>query len=230
MGQKKTTLRGKTWRLGGEALSPTALSETEERLLSDIFSDFQSLSRAEPSLGVTAAAMRGRETAVRACLGYFCEQFQDAYGRETVTQALSTALALPIRPGGYAPESSTLCAAALWILDYVERWNLQSDLLPLLPESCEEAEGAFPDAEDFRYPPDLLPRLRYVLLNRKAGALKEFRKIMGLLRKDDAAKLRQSFKEAALDYFNRFLEVCKRVAPSLPLSAAPEAARFAVVS
>lgn len=223
MAQKKTTLRGKTWRLGGENLSPAALSDAEEQALSNIFSDFQSLSKAEPALGVSAAAMRSRETTARVCLDYFCQQFESSYGRETVTQALSTALALPIRPGGGASESSALCGAAVWILDYVERQNLQSDLLPLLPETCEDPE-TFPGAEDFRYPSDLLPRLTCVLLNRKSGALKEFRKIMGLLRKDDAAKLRQSFKEAALDYFNRFLEVCKRVAPPPSASAVPEIA------
>ena len=224
MAQKKTTLRAKTWRLGGETLSPTALSETEERLLSDIFSDFHSLSKLEPALGVSAAAMRSRETAVRASLGYFCERFEAEYGRETVTKALSTALALPIRVGGHAPNPSSIFGAAVWILDYVENRNLQADLLPLLPETCEDTDHASFNAQDFRYPPDLFPRLLCVLFNRKSGSIKEFRKIMGLIRKEDAAALRKSFKDATLDYFNRFLEVCKRVTPSPSPTPAPEIA------
>lgn len=223
MPQKKTTIRGKTWRFGGESLSPTELSESEERLLTGIFTDFQSLSKLEPTLSVSAATMRSRQTAARACLGYFCEQFAASCERETVTRALSTALALPIRVGG-PDESSTLYGAALWIADYVGERNLQSDLLALLPESSEGAEFFFPEAEDFRYPPEALSRVLYVLRNRKSVALKEFRKVMGLIRKDDAAKLRKSFRDALLDYFNRFLEVCKRVAPTPSLTLAPETA------
>ena len=224
MEPKKTTLRGKTWRLGGETLSPTELSEAEEHMLSEIFSDFQKLSKLEPSLGVSAATMRSRETTVRICLDYFCQQFETSYGRPAVAQALSTAMALPIRANSYAPESSMLYGAALWILDYVESRDLQSDLLPLLPKACEKAEICQLPAEDSLFPPDLLPRIMYVLLNRKSAAIKEFRKVMGLLGKADAARLRQSFRDALLDYFGRFLEVCKRVAPAPSLPLTPEAA------
>lgn len=223
MAKKKTTLHSKTWRLAGEALTPAALSDSEERILSEIFSDFQSLANVEPALKVTAATMRSRETVVRACLGQFCERFGDDYGREAVTQALSTAVALPVRAGGSTAESnSALFGAALWLLDYVEKQNLQSELLPLLPEECApDPEIPVPEAEDFRYPPDIVPRLMSVLLNRKSGALREFRKVMGLLRKGDAVKLRGAFRDAVLDYFERFLEVCKRVAPSVPQTPEP---------
>ncbi len=44
-------------------------------------------------------------------------------------------------------------------------------------------------------------------------AIKEFRKLMGLIRKDDAVRLRGAFREALSDYLGRFLEVCKRVTP-----------------
>lgn len=225
MGKKKTTLQSKAWRLAGESLQPAALSETEERILSDTFAAFQRLSMEEPSLGVGAAAMRGRETAVRACLGYFCERFGNSYEREAVTQALATAAAIPVRVGVYAPESSVLLGAALWILDYVEKENLQPEVVPLLPEDCEADELSFPPIAEFRYPQELLPRMMYVLLNRKSSSLKEFRKLIGLIQKnkrDDASKLRQSFRDALLDYFGRFLEVCKRVAPSQ--GSAPDAA------
>ena len=216
MTKKKTTLRGKTWRLAGEALTPPALSESEERLLSDIFSDFQTFILAESALGIHPATMRGRETAVRACLGYFCERFGEEYGRETVTKALATAVALPVSPDDFSPESnSILLGAALWLLDYAESRSLQTELLSLLPEDCVlDMEPLIPYVEDFRYSKELIYRLMTVLLNRKTNTLRDFRKMMGLIRKDDAAKLRGAFRETLSDYFNRFLEVCKRVTPS----------------
>lgn len=223
MAKKKSTPQGKTWRLAGEALSPVPLSDAEERQLSEIFSDFQSLAMIEPVLGISAATMRARETAVRACLGYFYGRFGDSYEREAVTRALSTALALPVRP--YESNSIAL-GAAFWTLDYVGEQDLQSELLPLLPP---DAELPAPTPDDFRYPRDIVSRLTYVFLNRKTNTLKEFRKVTGLLRKPDAAKLRTAFRDATLDYFGRFLEVCKRVAPATfatPPETAPTLAPF----
>lgn len=208
MGKKKATPQGKTWRLAGETLAPTPLSDADERQLSEIFSNFQSLAMVEPALGINSATMRARETTLRACLGYFYGRFGDSYEREAVTRALSTALALPVRP--YECNSISL-GAAFWVLDYVEKQDLQSELLPLLPP---EAELPTPAPDDFRYPRDIVSRLTYVLLNRKTSTLKEFRKLTGLLRKQDAASLRAAFRDATLDYFGRFLEVCKRVAPA----------------
>ena len=204
LNRKKTTPRGKTWRLAGETLSPMTPSDAEERQIADIFSGFQSLAVAEPA----RATMRARETALRACLGYFFERFGDAYGQEDVTQALSTALALPVK----TPEfRSVPLAAALWILDYVEARNLQSEFLPLLPESCPQE---FELPVSVRFPSVLLPRLTYLLLNRKNSTLREFRKLTALIRKEDAANLRAAFRDVTLDYFGRFLEVCRRVAPA----------------
>lgn len=216
MGKKTTMPHGKTWRLSGEILSPEALSDTEERQFSEIFSSFQNLTMAEPSLGVSAATMRGRETAARASLGYFCGRFADDYGRDAVIKAFATALALPVKPYDF---NTLSFGAALWILDYVQEQDLQPELLPLLPQNAELPE--FP-AVDFRYPRDLVSSVAYVLLNRRKSTLKEFRKLTGLLRKPDAANLRAAFRDAILDYFGRFLEVCKRVAPATP--PAPETA------
>ena len=223
MGKKKSTPQGKTWRLAGDTLSPTPLSETEERQVSEIFSNFQSLAMIEPVLGINAATMRARETAARVCLGYFYERFGDSSGREAITQALSTALALPVRQ--YESNSISL-GAAFWMLDYAEAQDLQSELLSLLPP---EAELPAPTPDDFRYPPDIVSRLTYVFLNRKTSTLKEFRKLTGLLRKADAVNLRTAFRDATLDYFGRFLEVCRRVAPATfatPPDTAPTLAPF----
>lgn len=218
MGKKKPTLQGKTWRFAGEALFPADLSETEERILSDVFSQVQTFSMAKPSIGLSASVIRGRETVVRACLGYFRERFSDQYDSATIAQSLATAVAFPTKTGDLWPDcNSTLFAAALWTLDYINQQNLQSELLPLLPETPDpNAELPIPSVEDFRYPRGLAARVACVFLNRKTSSIKEFRKIMGLIRKDDAAQLRRAFRDAVIDYFGRFLEVCKRVAPSTP--------------
>ncbi len=215
MAKKSTTPHGKTWRLSGETLSPVPLSDAEERQFSEIFSGFQSLTMSEPALGVSAATMRGRETAARASLGYFCEHFGD-YGRDAVIKAFSTALALPVKPYDF---NTLPFGAALWLLGYVREQDLQPELLPLLPENTDLPELP---AVDFRYPRELVSSVAYVLLNRRKSTLKEFRKLTGLLRKQDAVNLRAAFRDAALDYFGRFLEVCKRVAPATP--SAPERA------
>ena len=214
MGKKSTMPHGKTWRLSGETLSPVPLSDAEERQFSEIFSSFQNFTMSEP--GVSAATMRGRETAARASVGYFCERFGGDYGREAVIKAFSTALALPVKP--YDSNEISL-AAALWILDYVQEQDLHTELLPLLPQNAELPELP---AVDFRYPRELVAGVAYVLLNRRKSTLREFRKLTGLLRKQDAANLRTAFRDATLDYFGRFLEVCKRVAPATP--SAPETA------
>lgn len=220
MAKKKPMPQGKTWRFGGETLIPEALSETEERIFTETLSDCEALRSEEPSLRVNASVMRGRETAARACFGYFCERFGEEYGKEAVTRALVTAVAAPIKivPSDWDPNSVPL-GAALWMLDYAERQNLQSELLASLPDTLESgAEESFPPVMEFRYPPDLIPRLMSVLTNRKNVSIREFRKIMGLIRKDDAEKLRTAFRDAVLDYFGRYLEICRRVAPA---SAAP---------
>ena len=154
MAKKKPTLQGKTWRFGGETLFPAELSETEERILSDVFSQIQTFSMTKPSVGLSASVIRGRETVARACLGYFRERFSDQYDSATIAQSLATAVAFPTKTGDLWPDcNSTLFAAALWTLDYINQQNLQSELLPLLPETLDpNVELQIPSAEDFRYP------------------------------------------------------------------------------
>ena len=214
MAGKKKATRTKAWRLAGEALAPAALSVTEEQTIADIFSDFETLARAESAIGIRTTGIRGQDGAVKACLEYFCGRFEGEYKREEVLKALATATAIPMGPVDITPGSSSiLSGGALWLLDYVESHNLQSELLALLPEDAF-SEIAFPvPYEEFRYPPEALRRTLTAFTRRKKGTAKEFRKLMGLIRKDDAARLRGAFREALSDYFGRFLEVCKRVTP-----------------
>ena len=214
MAGKKKATRTKAWRLAGEALAPATLSATEERTIADIFSDFETLARAESAIGIRTTGIRGQDGAVKACLEYFCGRFEGDYKREEVLRALATATAIPMGPVDVTPGSSSiLLGGALWLLDYVESHNLQSELLALLPEDAF-SEIAFPvPYEEFRYPPEALSRTLTAFARRKKGTAKEFRKLMGLIRKDDAAKMRGAFREALSDYLGRFLEVCKRVTP-----------------
>ena len=165
-------------------------------------------------MGIRASGITGQESAVKACLEYFCGRFEGDYKREEVLKALATATAIPMGPVEVTPGSSSiLLGGALWLLDYVESHNLQSELLALLPED-EFSEIAFPvPYEEFRYPAEAVSRTLTAFTRRKKGTAKEFRKLMGLIRKDDAARLRDAFREALSDYFGRFLEVCKRVTP-----------------
>ena len=53
-----------------------------------------------------------------------------------------------------------------------------------------------------------------VFMNWKSGSRQAFRKIWGLVDKETAGKIKGEFKDALLDYFDRFLEVGTRVNPS----------------
>ena len=219
------------WKLAGEPVVPDTLTETEEQTLSSLFYDFQTKARPKNDKSIRASTMRSRETAVRFSAGYFVRQCSPQYDRGEIVNALFWAVGIPCADSELTV--SLLMGAALWTLDYVREQNLQAELLPLLPETYDSAlVDAIPQAEDFRYDRALVLRVMQVLLNRKSGNLREFRKMMGLIRKTDALRLRQSFRDTLLDYFKRFLEVRRRVPSAMPpasgtaLSPLPSAKEF----
>lgn len=220
MGNKKKSGRAKTWKLAGEPVYPSMLSPGEERLFADIFfwNEMYSVDPPSSLFEVPASLMRTRESAARASLEYFCRQFTAKYSRETVMEALATAVSLPTSLTEGMPDMpSFLLGAALWILDYVSDQELEDEFDALLP-SAPDDEIIFrvPAVDDFTHTWFDILRLMSVLSGRKGKYRKAFRSILSLIDKETAAQLRGSFKDVLLDYFGRLLEVCTRVKKSAP--------------
>lgn len=225
MGNKKKTGRTKTWKLAGEPVYPSMLSPSEEHLFMDVFFWNEMFSiDAPPIFDVPASLMNTRENAARACIEYFCGQFAEKYGRETVVDALATAVSLPTTLTEDMPDMpSFLLGAAIWLLDYAVEQELEGELNALLPaEPDDETIFRVPTVDDFIHPWSDILRLMSVLSGRKGRHRKAFRSILSLIDKETAARLRGSFQEVLLDYFGRLLEVCARVKkPAAPTKKAP---------
>lgn len=232
MGNKKKTGRSKTWKLAGEPVYPSALSSEEEHLFAGIFfwNEMFSIDNDSPLFEVPASLMKTRESAARACLEYFCRQFSEQYRRETIVEALATAVSLPTSLTEGMPDMpSFLLGAALWILDYITDQELEGEFSPLLPaEPDDEIIFRVPAVDDFTHSWADILRLMSVLYGRKGKHRKAFRSVLSLIDKETAARLRDSFKDVLLDYFGRLLEVCTRV--KKPAAAARSTPPFALVS
>lgn len=232
MGNKKKTGRSKTWKLAGEPVYPSALSPEEEHLFAGIFfwNEMFSIDNDSPLFEVPASLMKARESAARACLEYFCRQFSEQYRRETIIEALATAVSLPTSLTGGMPDMpSFLLGAALWILDYITDQELEDEFAPLLPaEPDDEIIFRVPAVDDFTHSWADILRLMSVLYGRKRKHRKAFRSVLSLIDKETVTQLRDSFKDVLLDYFGRLLEVCTRV--KKPAAAARNTPPFALVS
>ncbi len=220
--KKKTTSSGKQWRFAGEAAVEEALSPAEERIFTEIISvyrDFPVIDERYP-VGLSAAETRAREAAARAAIPFFLRRFEKSYQREEILSALATAVSLPIRFSEWFLNSdSALTGAAFWLLDYIEQQDLYDELYQLLPDlnaaALEEMERRIPPASDLSHSRQTLLRTAYVLTEReKSGMKKLCRKLLGMIDKKEAARLKSVFRDALMDYFGRFLEVRTRIKPS----------------
>ena len=213
---KKKTVSPRQKHLAGEAVEPAVLSPSEERLFSSLFSVSHEWHGDNTDLpaAASAAEMRVRDEAARASLPFFCQRLEGKkYGREEISSALATAVSLPVCLTEWCAEpESFLSGAAYWILDYVQERRLEDKLFPLLPKSEKvQTVLSVPNTDDLFLDKSVVLRLTELLLERKSGKQKEFRKLIGLIKKEDAAKLRAAFRDALLDYFTRFLQVRTRV-------------------
>lgn len=225
MGSKKKTGRTKVWKLAGDPVYPSALSPEEEQLFADAFFWNEMFSMGDsPLFGVSAAQMKSRESAARACLEYFCRQFGEKYHREDIVEALTTAASLPATLSETMPNVlSFLLGAALWFLDYMYIHKLGDKFDALLPfEPDDEVIFRTPAVDDFTHSwTDILLPIS-VIAGRKGKHRKAFRNILALVDKETAAHLRSGFKDVLFDYFGRLLEVSTRVKPpAAPVKAAP---------
>ena len=211
----KKTASSKTGRFAGDAVKAAALSPDEERLFAEIFATCRGVKEIGPGspIGISEAAARRRENAVRSSLPFFYQQFEEKYNREETLTALLTAVAIPVRFTEYYLESkSLLLGTAVWILDYAERHDLRDELFALLPaEADAKTERRVAMAKDLIYPREQIVRLAHLLRTRKTSSQKEFRKLLALIRKTDAIQLRVLFRDTLTDYFERFLEVRARI-------------------
>jgi len=157
--------------------------------------------------------MRTRESAARACLGLFREQFSGKYSVDEIVDAVATAASLPVSVTERCAKSPAfLLGAALWLLDYFDGSDLRDQFQSLLPER-PESDMIFrvPLLDDLIHSPDDILRLMTVLCNRDGTGRDAFCGILHLIDTEAAAALRSKFKDCLLDYFNRYMEVCTRV-------------------
>lgn len=219
MGGKKKAASTKSWTLAGEPVYFSALSPAEERIFTETVSHFREIASQmredfDRFSGAVAAARTGRQ-ASRASIGFFCKYFEGKYQRTDIVKALATAATLPAPSAEHLGKSPIfILGAALWLLDYVKRQELEEQFYPLLPEKLdEEVDFETPDVDDLDHSRDEILGVMSVLLNRK-DSRQAFRKVWGLVDKETAGKLKGEFKDALLDYFERFLEISTRIGPS----------------
>lgn len=168
-----------------------------------------------PRSSSSSGAMRQGEHAARASLGFFFRYFDGMYRREDIVEALAKAVALPAPTANHCNSSCCyMLGAALWFLDYVKQEELWEELIPLLPpELDDEIDFATPAVDDLAYSRDHMLGLMTVFMERKGKQRQAFRKIWGLIDRETSARLKGMFKDALLDYFDRYLKVRSRVKP-----------------
>ena len=220
MGGKKKATSAKSWTLAGEPVYFSALSPAEERIFTETVSHFREIaSRMREDFdrfsGAVAAARAGQQ-ASRASVGFFCKYYEGKYQRADIVKALATAAMLPAPSAEHLGKSPVfMLGAALWLLDYVKRQELEEQFYPLLPEKLdEEVDFETPDVDDLDHSRDEILGVMSVFLNRK-DSRRAFRKLWGLVDKETAGKLKGEFKDALLDYFERFLEISTRMLPGV---------------
>ena len=219
MGGKKKAASAKSWTLAGEPVYFSALSPAEERIFTETVSHFRKIASQmredfDRFSGAVAAARTGQQ-ASRASVGFFCKYYEGKYQRTDIVKALATAATLPAPSAEHLGKSPIfMLGAALWLLDYVKRQELEEQFYPLLPEKLdEEVDFETPDVDDLDHSHDEILGVMSVLLNRK-DSRQAFRKLWGLVDKETAGKLKGEFKDTLLDYFERFLEISTRIGPS----------------
>ena len=74
-----------------------------------------------------------------------------------------------------------------------------------------------PAVDDLNYSRDHMLGLMTVFMERKGKQRQAFRKIWGLIDRGTSVNLKSAFKDALLDYFDRYLEVRSRVKPPIGL-------------
>ena len=219
MGGKKKANTSKNWSLAGEPVCSTPLSPSEERAFKEPISSLRyataQMRKNTPDTFQNGEAMKQGEKAARASLGFFFKYFGGKYQRQDIASALAKAAALPGPIVDHCNWSSCyMLGAALWLLDYVEREELWEELVPLLPpELDEEIDYSTPDVDDLSYSRDHMLGLMKVFIERKGEQRQAFRKVWDLVDKRTVVRLKDEFKDALLDYFDRYLEVCTRVKP-----------------
>lgn len=214
-GKKKDSA---SWKLAGEPINPPTLSTADERIFSEKFSFHKEFRSDIPDTEflVSLSAMRIRESAARAVLGFLCREFGEKYQQSEIIKAVATAVSLPFSiTEKFVNSLPFLMGAALWLLDYAAREGVEDELLSLLPDDPDDGMiFRSPMVDDFTHSPDDILRLMTVLQNRNTTGRSAFRKIMRMIDKDAAAALRNAFKACFLDYFGRYMEVCSRVKPA----------------
>lgn len=220
MGGKKKVAPAGIWTLAGEPVYSSALAPAEERVFKETVSHFREVaSRMREDSDRFSRAMsaaREGEQAARASVGFFLKHFEGKYQRIDVVKALATASMLPAPSAErFGTSPSFMLGAVLWLLDYVKRQELEEEFYPLLPEEVdEEIDFATPDVDDLNHSRDEILGVMSVFMNRKGNGRKAFRRVWGLVDKETAREIKTAFKDAVLDYLDRFLEVSTRVSPS----------------
>ncbi len=202
----------------GEPIHGSAMSDEENRLIEAEFSAFRDArsSKARRMPRVTPAMARTHQSAAQAILPYLFQYYDGRFERSTVIKVVSTTAAVPDDlPGHIARQSEFLMGAALWLLDYLEDAcddpDEYLDLLPVGPS--EDLEYDMHCADDLLHDRTTILRIATLLDERGNACRRQFRRLLDLIDDETAARLRQSFKGALLDYISRAAEIHDRLKP-----------------
>jgi len=235
MAGKKKAGPTKVRTLAGEPIFSSALAPAEERAFKETTAHYRDVALRmkedfDTFSGAVATARTG-EQAAKASVSFFCKYFEGKYQRLDVVEALATAATLPAPSANHLGTSPCfMLGAALWLLDHIKSHELEEQFYPLLPDILDdEIDLVVPTVDDLNHTRDEMLGLMSVFMNRKGPSRQAFRKVWGLVDKETAGRIKAEFRDAVLDYFDRFLEVSTRVNPSTahgpegapPLLAAP---------
>lgn len=207
MSGKKKSGPVKNWKLAGEPVFISALPPEEERVLKSVAALFTPLSPRNSFIRTGESMTRAIEPMLR--------QHFPQYPAKDIAEALSIAVLIPVRfDEGVIDEDHLLLGAAIWLLDYLQAY-VEEDFYSLLPvEPDDELAVTLPIIDDLSHTRGSVLRVMTVLRHRNDSCSKEYRRLLSVIRKPDAEKLRGAFLEKLLDYFGRYMEVRVRVKTS----------------
>lgn len=207
MGGKKKSNASKIWRFAGEPTYPSPLSPAQEQIIRSSFDEYR-------EDFVNSYSRRARQDAAHAAAPFLSQRFS-TYDPADVISALAKASAFPVTlTWGDEEEESLLVGAALWTLNYFDDFiSPRFDEL-IWMQADADLDESLPFYGDVVHSRSSIMRLVTLFRHRKDQTAEEFRELLQLIRGEDAANLRASYRDVLMDYFERFLQVCTRIHPA----------------
>ena len=206
--------------LAGEQIYAPTLAPAEEQIFRQVVErmEISAFCMKEDGLWYEGSmvSLQKNEAVARTILGFFFKRYNSKYRRTAIVEGLTKALMLPgMSVEYYASSSRYSLGAALWFLDYIRSHNLESRLWSLLQDvSDEDYDWEFPDAVDMVHSDSDVCGVMSLIQKRKQKYRQLFRKLLGLVDPETIAGLKNVFKDALLDYTDRYMEVFAHITPA----------------